>query len=99
MQEKTVLIYRNELLPVSETFIKEQILALKDWRARARWTKATGSVAAGRLEGSDYRTREFGRSPIGCRGKHTGCLAISPEAGAGDRAPLSYSCSFWSRRA
>jgi glycosyltransferase involved in cell wall biosynthesis len=30
---KTVLVYRNELLPISETFIKEQILALKDWRA------------------------------------------------------------------
>ncbi|WP_334407335.1 glycosyltransferase [Bradyrhizobium sp. AZCC 2289] len=26
-------MYRNELLPVSETFIKEQILALEDWRA------------------------------------------------------------------
>jgi glycosyltransferase involved in cell wall biosynthesis len=34
MQEKkTVLIYRKELLPLSETFIKEQILALKNWRA------------------------------------------------------------------
>jgi glycosyltransferase involved in cell wall biosynthesis len=34
MQEKkTVLIYRNELLPLSETFIKEQILALREWRA------------------------------------------------------------------
>ncbi|MDH2406106.1 glycosyltransferase [Bradyrhizobium sp. SSUT18] len=31
--KKTVLVYRNELLPVSETFIKEQILALRDWRA------------------------------------------------------------------
>jgi glycosyltransferase involved in cell wall biosynthesis len=31
--QKTVLVYRNELLPISETFIKEQILALKDWRA------------------------------------------------------------------
>jgi hypothetical protein len=30
---KTPLIYRNELLPLSETFIKEQILALRDWRA------------------------------------------------------------------
>jgi glycosyltransferase involved in cell wall biosynthesis len=30
---KTVLVYRNELLPLSETFIKEQILALQDWRA------------------------------------------------------------------
>ncbi|TFV43136.1 glycosyltransferase [Bradyrhizobium niftali] len=30
---KTVLIYRNELLPISETFIKEQILALTEWRA------------------------------------------------------------------
>jgi glycosyltransferase involved in cell wall biosynthesis len=30
---KTVLVYRNELLPHSETFIKEQILALRDWRA------------------------------------------------------------------
>jgi glycosyltransferase involved in cell wall biosynthesis len=30
---KTVLVYRNELLPVSETFIKEQVLALEDWRA------------------------------------------------------------------
>ncbi|MGY3238638.1 MULTISPECIES: glycosyltransferase [unclassified Bradyrhizobium] len=30
---KTVLVYRNELLPLSETFIKEQILALRDWRA------------------------------------------------------------------
>lgn len=29
----TVLVYRNELLPFSETFIKEQILALTDWRA------------------------------------------------------------------
>ncbi|WP_426434900.1 glycosyltransferase [Bradyrhizobium genosp. P] len=33
VNKKTVLVYRNELLPVSETFIKEQILALKDWRA------------------------------------------------------------------
>ena len=31
--KKTVLIYRKELLPLSETFIKEQILALKNWRA------------------------------------------------------------------
>jgi glycosyltransferase involved in cell wall biosynthesis len=31
--EKTVLVYRNELLPHSETFIKEQILALEGWRA------------------------------------------------------------------
>jgi glycosyltransferase involved in cell wall biosynthesis len=31
--KKTVLIYRNELLPLSETFIKEQIMALQDWRA------------------------------------------------------------------
>jgi glycosyltransferase involved in cell wall biosynthesis len=30
---KTVLVYRNELLPLSETFIKEQVLALRDWRA------------------------------------------------------------------
>ncbi|TYL87174.1 glycosyltransferase [Bradyrhizobium cytisi] len=30
---KTILIYRNELLPISETFIKEQILALTKWRA------------------------------------------------------------------
>ncbi|MET4023740.1 glycosyltransferase [Bradyrhizobium sp. S3.2.12] len=28
-----MLVYRNELLPISETFIKEQILALTDWRA------------------------------------------------------------------
>jgi glycosyltransferase involved in cell wall biosynthesis len=33
VNRKTVLVYRNELLPVSETFIKEQILALGDWRA------------------------------------------------------------------
>ncbi len=33
INRKTVLVYRNELLPVSETFIKEQILALEDWRA------------------------------------------------------------------
>lgn len=32
-KKKTVLVYRNELLPISETFIKEQILALSDWRA------------------------------------------------------------------
>ena len=32
-RKKTVLIYRKELLPLSETFIKEQILALKNWRA------------------------------------------------------------------
>lgn len=32
-EKKTVLVYRNELLPISETFIKEQILALTDWRA------------------------------------------------------------------
>ncbi|MET4045478.1 glycosyltransferase involved in cell wall biosynthesis [Bradyrhizobium sp. RT6a] len=31
--KKTVLVYRNELLPISETFIKEQILALIEWRA------------------------------------------------------------------
>jgi glucosyltransferase len=31
--KKTVLVYRNELLPISETFIKEQVLALTDWRA------------------------------------------------------------------
>jgi len=30
--QKTVLVYRNELLPVSETFIKEQVLALRQWR-------------------------------------------------------------------
>ena len=29
---KTVLVYRNDLLPWSETFIKEQILALRRWR-------------------------------------------------------------------
>ena len=29
---KTVLVYRNDLLPLSETFIAEQILALKGWR-------------------------------------------------------------------
>jgi glycosyltransferase involved in cell wall biosynthesis len=33
IHRKTVLVYRNELLPVSETFIKEQILALENWRA------------------------------------------------------------------
>lgn len=33
MNRKTVLVYRNELLPVSETFIKEQVLALENWRA------------------------------------------------------------------
>jgi glycosyltransferase involved in cell wall biosynthesis len=33
INRKTVLVYRNELLPVSETFIKEQVLALEDWRA------------------------------------------------------------------
>ncbi|HMF52544.1 MAG TPA: glycosyltransferase [Candidatus Saccharimonadales bacterium] len=32
-KKKTVLIYHNELLPLSETFIKEQILALENWRA------------------------------------------------------------------
>jgi len=31
--KKTVLIYRNELLSLSETFVKEQILALRGWRA------------------------------------------------------------------
>lgn len=31
--ENTVLVYRNALLPFSETFIKEQILALARWRA------------------------------------------------------------------
>jgi glycosyltransferase involved in cell wall biosynthesis len=31
--KKTVLIYHTELLPLSETFIKEQILALENWRA------------------------------------------------------------------
>jgi glycosyltransferase involved in cell wall biosynthesis len=31
--KKTVLVYRNELLPLSEIFIKEQILALQGWRA------------------------------------------------------------------
>jgi len=31
--KKTVLVYRNELLPLSETFIKAQIQALQDWRA------------------------------------------------------------------
>ncbi|MCP3460061.1 glycosyltransferase [Bradyrhizobium sp. CCGUVB23] len=30
--QKTVLVYRNELLPISETFIKEQLLALRQWR-------------------------------------------------------------------
>lgn len=30
--QKTVLIYRNEVLPISETFIKEQVLALRQWR-------------------------------------------------------------------
>jgi glycosyltransferase involved in cell wall biosynthesis len=30
--QKTVLVYRNELLPISETFIKEQVLALREWR-------------------------------------------------------------------
>jgi glycosyltransferase involved in cell wall biosynthesis len=30
--QKTVLVYRNELLPISETFIKEQALALRQWR-------------------------------------------------------------------
>ncbi|MET4481494.1 glycosyltransferase [Bradyrhizobium sp. F1.13.3] len=30
--QKTVLVYRNELLPISETFIKEQMLALHYWR-------------------------------------------------------------------
>lgn len=29
---KTVLVYRNDLLPISETFIKEQVMALRDWR-------------------------------------------------------------------
>jgi glycosyltransferase involved in cell wall biosynthesis len=32
-EKKTVLVYRNELLPISETFIREQILALTGWRA------------------------------------------------------------------
>jgi glucosyltransferase len=29
----TVLVYRSDLLPLSETFIKQQMLALKRWRA------------------------------------------------------------------
>jgi len=29
---KTVLVYRNDLLPLSEVFIKEQVMALRDWR-------------------------------------------------------------------
>ena len=29
----TVLVYRNALLPFSETFIKEQVLACRDWRS------------------------------------------------------------------
>lgn len=31
-RKQTVLIYRKALLPLSETFIKEQALALRDWR-------------------------------------------------------------------
>lgn len=30
--QKTVLVYRNELLPISETFIRDQVLALRQWR-------------------------------------------------------------------
>lgn len=30
--QKTVLVYRNELLPISETFIRDQVLALRKWR-------------------------------------------------------------------
>jgi glycosyltransferase involved in cell wall biosynthesis len=32
MVKPTVLVYRNELLPRSETFIKEQVLAYRRWR-------------------------------------------------------------------
>lgn len=28
----TVLVYRKELLPVSETFVRDQVLALREWR-------------------------------------------------------------------
>ena len=31
-QTPVVLVYRNNLLPWSETFIKEQLLALRHWR-------------------------------------------------------------------
>ncbi|MDA9505053.1 hypothetical protein XI09_10180 [Bradyrhizobium sp. CCBAU 11386] len=30
--QKVVLVYRNDLLPLSETFIKHQSIALKEWR-------------------------------------------------------------------
>lgn len=30
--QKTVLVYRNDLLPISETFIRDQVLALRKWR-------------------------------------------------------------------
>lgn len=51
-KKKTVLVYRNELLPISETFIKEQILALSDWRAVLVGRKKLNQLP---LDGLDVR--------------------------------------------
>ncbi|WOH57322.1 MULTISPECIES: glycosyltransferase [Bradyrhizobium] len=42
--DRTVLVYRNELLPISETFIKEQVLSLRKWRAVLIGLKAVNQL-------------------------------------------------------
>ena len=45
-EQKTVLIYRNSLLPLSETFIKEQVMAYRRWRGLliGKETAQTGPI-------------------------------------------------------
>ena len=49
---KTVLVYRSYLLPWSETFIKEQVLALRRWRGVLIGMRQLHQLS---LEGLDIR--------------------------------------------
>jgi glycosyltransferase involved in cell wall biosynthesis len=50
---KKVIVFRNDLLPISETFIKEQILALTDWKPVLTGYRIVENGLA--LEGLDIR--------------------------------------------
>ncbi len=56
---KTVLVYRNELLPSSETFIKEQVLFRPT--SGAAWKRKGHSLSTRILE---WTRSTRGRSPV-----------------------------------
>src|SRR5579883_2008882 len=57
----TVLVYRSDLLPLSETFIKEQMLAYRRWRGVLIGRRMLNKLP---LDGLDARLLQASRSPL-----------------------------------